>query len=216
MLTRFASALDAGAIYGPFPNGSHSWEIRGARVIPVVTSIWPWLGPVKRGQFRTALAAFNNALTTQRAKSLTFVEPSGATSMDRFGLAWAAGLFDGDGSTCNRTRHLKDGVTSCGIKASVSQSGPEGVPEVLERFRAVVGFGHIYGPGRWRNSTEPGFDWTAQAYRDVRQLRRLLGPLVGPVKLAQMDEAIARFERSPHRRMSAFRSEGGLTAPGCA
>ena len=49
------------------------------------------------------------------------------------------------------------------MKASVSQGGLTGVPEVLERFQAAVGLGQIYGPIRWRNATEPGFEWTIQA-----------------------------------------------------
>ena len=206
VLTRFKAAVGCGAIYGPWPNGSHVWELRGPSAIQVLTLMWPWLGRVKREQLCSALTAYNDALHTPRARDLTFVEPLvRVEDLARFGPAWAAGLFDGDGSTSNSIRHLKGGVVSCGVKASVSQSGPTGVPEVLERFRSVVGLGQIYGPIRWRNANEPGFEWTIQAYRDVRQLREVLDRLIGPAKAAQMDQALRAFERSPHRRKSALR-----------
>lgn len=205
VLLRFRSAVASGAIYGPFPNGSHTWHLRGAAIIPVIALMWPWLGPVKRGQFDAALGAYNNASTSGRGRDLEFEQPVVQSDVvASHGFAWAAGLFDGDGSTCNSIRHLKGGVISCGIKASVSQGGPTGVPEVLERFQSVVGFGRIY-PSIWRNAVDPGYDWTVQAYRDVRRLRDLVGPFVGPIKAAQMDQALVRFEQSPHRRKAAFR-----------
>ena len=103
-------------------------------------------------------------------------------NLARFDSAWAPGFFQGDGSTSNSIEHLKGGIVSCTVTASVSQSGPTGVPEVLERFRSVVGLGQIYGPIRWRNANEPGFEWTIQAYRDVPQFRAVLRRFMGPVK----------------------------------
>jgi len=204
VLTRFQTVAAAGDIYGPWPNGSHVWEARGAAAVQVMILIWPWLGEVKREQFRAAIARYNDAARTPRAMRTQYVAPSSRTCSTTHLIAWAAGLFDGDGSTTNSVRRLKGEVVSAGIKASVSQSGPEGIPEVLERFASAVGFGAIYGPVRWRNATEPGFEWTVQAYRDVRRLREAIGPFVGPVKAAQLDGALATFEASPHRRLSAF------------
>ena len=90
VLTRFQAAVGDGAIYGPWPNGSHVWELRGPPAVRVLTSIWPWLGPVKRKQFCSSLAAYNHALQTPRARALTFVEPQFRVEDDVaiLGLAW--------------------------------------------------------------------------------------------------------------------------------
>ena len=67
--------------------------------------------------------------------------------MSEIELAWAAGLFDGEG-TISLVTHRKKRKTKTyeykQVHVLVSQSGS---PEVLERFqRAVGGLGKIYGP----------------------------------------------------------------------
>jgi hypothetical protein len=90
----------------------------------------------------------------------------------------------------SRPRYLRAGRTG-------SQKSFSDFNVLLDSARSTAAAGET--------PTEPGFDWTIQAYRDVRCLRELLGPLLGPVKVAQMDLALVRFEKSPHRRRSGFR-----------
>jgi hypothetical protein len=62
-------------------------------------------------------------------------------------LAWAAGLFDGEG--CTSARPYPSRANSVRIFVSVSQSSHSAdlVPSVLERFqRAVGGMGSISAP----------------------------------------------------------------------
>lgn len=60
-------------------------------------------------------------------------------------LAWAAGLWDGEGSCGVYER--KDGRMRAGSQWSLRVSvGQHHDPEVLHRFRAIVGVGKVYGP----------------------------------------------------------------------
>lgn len=66
--------------------------------------------------------------------------PSTRPQLDRVELAWAAGFFDGEGSTFVASRGHYPVI-------GISQSDDDGVPAVLDRFRAAVGgYGHINGP----------------------------------------------------------------------
>lgn len=61
-------------------------------------------------------------------------------------LAWAAGFYDGEGSTSVATVKQSSGKTYRYIKMSVSQNERE----PLERFMAAVGEGKIVGPYKGR------------------------------------------------------------------
>ena len=59
-------------------------------------------------------------------------------------FAWAAGLFDGEGST---STYVPKGKTYPRRQMAVSQGGlPAQVPAVLTRFKGIVGVGNITGP----------------------------------------------------------------------
>lgn len=70
-------------------------------------------------------------------------------------LAWAAGIFDGEGTvtwTNGRTRKT--------LRLSVAQSGS---PEIPERFQKAVGLGSVHGPyGPYGTHTrQPQYQWNA-------------------------------------------------------
>ena len=95
-------------------------------------------------------------------------------SIDPIALAWAAGFFDGEGSTFVWQRRDRCGYVRLGI--AVPQSDHNGVPEVLVRFQAaMLGMGTIGTPNEdgtylWRPN---GFMETqsTSARRWVRQAR---------------------------------------------
>lgn len=114
-------------------------------------------------------------------------------------LAWAAGLFDGEGSTTCAgawdTPHV-----------SVPQAGTEdGPPEVLTRFKRVFSTGSINGP---KPPQKPGYkpQWTYQAtgIRAIEVLNRLW-PHLGAVKRRQAELALERYRThpTPHARIAA-------------
>jgi hypothetical protein len=95
-------------------------------------------------------------------------------------LAWAAGVFDGDGSVCGyvpRRRHART------VQVTVYQA----TTPVLERFRrAMDGHGGIYGPYRGRL-----YHWTTKRHDAVTLVCRRLWPRLSSEKRAQMRAAVA-------------------------
>ena len=57
--------------------------------------------------------------------------------MESHDFAWAAGFFDGEGWVNRKKR---------GVQSRINQAGLDGVPEVLVKFRRIVGVGRIKGP----------------------------------------------------------------------
>lgn len=64
-------------------------------------------------------------------------------------FAWAAGLFDAEGSVYTWLQAVgRAGQQRVQRQMDMSQSSEAGVPEVLTRFREVIGRGHLRGPVR--------------------------------------------------------------------
>ncbi|MDQ6858875.1 MAG: hypothetical protein M3Z65_07770 [Chloroflexota bacterium] len=109
------------------------------------------------------------------------------------GLAWAAGLFDGEGSV---------GLTGDPHRPSVwmelSQASAAAVPDVLERFRAVVGVGRISGPrvvpSPW--SKLPQYRWEAARFPDVERVAQMLYPYADVVKRERMFNSVDHVRRA--------------------
>ncbi len=69
--------------------------------------------------------------------------PNVPQPLDQELLAWAAGFFDGEGTTIARTDKRRPGYFQ--LDVSVPQAGRSGIPAVLTRFRrAMLGVGKIY------------------------------------------------------------------------
>jgi hypothetical protein len=142
------------------------------------------------------------------------------SSFDPLQIAWAAGFFDGEGSTIayfpnKKSRYLR-------VQATVPQSGHGEVPEVLHRFRgAMLGMGKIVGPN------EDGiYVWRTRGFEETQAAIALLWRHLGPVKRAQAAAAIgevldgyrsgrlkARGSRRPRNDHIAHSATGSATAP---
>lgn len=94
-------------------------------------------------------------------------------------LAWAAGVFDGDGTACGYVpRQRRSRV----VQMTVYQA----TTPVLERFRsAVSGHGGIHGPYRGRL-----YHWTTKRREAVRLLCTTLSPFIGDEKREQLRAAV--------------------------
>jgi hypothetical protein len=101
-------------------------------------------------------------------------------------LAWAAGFFDGEGSTYLGTvSHRKDWN-----RLTLGVSQVELVP--LERFRAAVGLGRITGPylnGKYRGTAKPIWKWTCSGF-PAKAVLKLLWLHLTDVKRAQAQRAM--------------------------
>jgi hypothetical protein len=104
-------------------------------------------------------------------------------------LAWAAGVYDGEGSA---STYLPKRRKSRVRQIAVYQSGDEIPPPLLFRFRAAVGdIGLIHGPARGSL-----YQWHSKRHVVVDAVSELLWPWIGEVKRAQLRKAAAEVDRT--------------------
>ncbi|TMC34403.1 MAG: hypothetical protein E6J24_06480 [Chloroflexi bacterium] len=116
------------------------------------------------------------------------VLPSGIPEpLNRELLAWAAGFFDGEGSTIARSDRRRPNYYQ--LELSVPQRGPDGIPEVLVKFqRAMLGMGTI----SLRNKGEM-YKWVTRGRVASQIGLALMWPWLGPVKRVQAQIAVDRI-----------------------
>jgi hypothetical protein len=90
-------------------------------------------------------------------------------------IAWAAGLFDGEGSITHRDRDLQTSLKDTDV-------------ELVTRFDAIVGRGRVYGPyehsGRDGFVRKPYWMWTAQGDA-AHEVVEILAPWLSRRRLEQ-------------------------------
>lgn len=111
-------------------------------------------------------------------------------------LAWAAGLFDGEGHTSfrKRSRNVQTGgrqVYSTHI-FDVRQIDRR----VLERFAAAVGLGRVYGPYKPKNG-RPVWAFAVANFEDVQAISAMLWKWLSPVKRQQITEMLTLSRNAP-------------------
>jgi len=120
-------------------------------------------------------------------------------------LAWAAGLYDGEGSAhASVHRRIWEGRDHNHrlIQCQVGQAHRE----VLDRFRDAVGVGGIRGPYDKGAARSPMFYWKVGSMWETRHVYELLKPYLGTVKIAQFERALAIYDDMPLiRRKTADR-----------
>ena len=181
VLIRFRDAVGVGRVAGPkIEEGRQPlyWWIASSRPDVARTGelIGPWLSNEKRDQFSGAVG-------------LRF----DTRSLDSF--SWAAGLFDAEGCVSLSKHRTHAGYKV--IDAAVTQGGPSGIPQELQRFGSLLGIGHNYGPYEQDGANEPVYRWRAQTLDGVRRVLHLLLPRLGEVKRQQAFEAIAIVDGQP-------------------
>jgi len=95
-------------------------------------------------------------------------------------LAWAAGFFDGEGWANRKER---------GVQSRINQADPDGVPDVLRKFRRIVGVGRIKGP-LIMEGKQPLYYWEATSRPDIARVAELIGPWLCPVKRAEFKRTL--------------------------
>jgi hypothetical protein len=112
-------------------------------------------------------------------------------------LAWAAGFFDGEGSTTTGKHVNARGITKFYIRMTMEQAGDNpDPPQVLTRFRAAVKGGTIHGPyqsSRTAFVRRPMWGWRASG-SEVYRILNLLLPYMGEVKIQQANRAIDKVD----------------------
>lgn len=182
VLTRFQGALGFGVIQGPdMVDGReplYRWVVsRRAEVSAVLAYLRPWLGEVKRRQLCEVLGSSDGVADDLRDQPETE------------GIAWAAGLWDGEGCVSRMAHRSHDGYFI--LEASITQSSECGVPEVLERFRSVVQAGKIYGPYDAGPERQPVYRWKLVRTAEIHRVMALLGLQIGVAKRVQAARHLA-------------------------
>jgi len=99
--------------------------------------------------------------------------------------AWAAGFFDGEGSTFAKNETRRPDYWQ--LQVAVPQSGDGAIPAVLTRFRiAALGTGRIDAP-----NNEGVYAWRARGRVDAELTLALMWPYLGQVKRAQALSALS-------------------------
>lgn len=188
VLIRFQRIVGLGRIRGPqLSEGReplYQWTVSSrADVLTTYRALAPWLGPVKRDQFVAVLG-------THSAEVLALHV---ASADER--LAWAAGLFDGEGSTYLDKHKTHSGFYR--LEAAITQSDCKGTPFVLVEFRRIFQIGTIYGPYDAGPGRDPVYRWKAHRAPQVIAMIQQLRPNLGSVKREQADAAVAVVTAQP-------------------
>lgn len=105
-------------------------------------------------------------------------------------LAWAAGLFDGEGSVFV-SRTVKRGRAHVRLMAGLQMT----TEDVVHRFSAAVGIGAVRGPYfNGKIAWKPKWGWYAGSDGDVRNAMLLLWPWLSAPKKEQASRAFAARE----------------------
>ena len=94
--------------------------------------------------------------------------------------AWAAGLFEGEGSITWHTRNTKPGV-----RLTLKMTDED----TVRRFASIAGEGQVYGPytDKGRPHQKPHWEWAA-VRASARRVAEWLIPLLGPRRRARWEE----------------------------
>lgn len=110
-------------------------------------------------------------------------------------FAWAAGLFDAEGSVS-----LSDHRTHPGhkvIESAVTQGSTRDVPEELSRSLRLVKIGYVNGPYEQEGANELVYRWRLHRADDIRIVVHLLDPWLGAVKRLQARHALRIIDDQP-------------------
>ena len=183
VLIRFRDIVAEGNVTGPYRGYLFYWKTtRKDAIDEIALSLWPYLSSEKRLQFEAMTLAAGRRLPR-------LPDPS---RLVRTELAWAAGLFDGEGCAS-----VAGAAARRYVQLEIPQSSVGGVPETLERFRAAVGAGWLRGPYPPRSpwSRLPQYRWTLGARAEVGQVLSLMWPHLSAVKRDQVARCMSLVGR---------------------
>ena len=185
VLTRFKNIVGVGNVTGPY-EGLYYWKTTRKDAVDLVGALlWPYLSGVKRRQFAAA------AIRMQHAVPGSLDDSHGR----RFESAWAAGLFDGEGSF---GAYARAGMRPSwrGVTMEIPQASATGVPEALLRFRAAVGVGNVSGPRIVRSpwTRLPQYRWQATGRHVCSSAIKVIWPWLSEVKCGEIRAALQHLD----------------------
>lgn len=122
------------------------------------------------------------------------MEESEAFTPDQLELAWAAGLFDGEGYISFRYQSNGSGRLFRRIEIQITQIDTF----VLERFARAVGHGKVHGPlADQRGRRNPCYKLNIAGYPSVWETWVRILPYLSPIKIEQGHRAFTLYRDSP-------------------
>lgn len=124
-------------------------------------------------------------------------------------LAWAAGLFDGEGwigaQVQSKRHHLRH------LRVAISMN----TPDVLHRFHAVIGLGNVIGPHS-AGRKNPIWKWQVNTFEQSQAVVAFLWRWLSEPKRIQssraMNEMIENYRGRENRYFKKFCKHGHLMA----
>ena len=111
-------------------------------------------------------------------------------------LAWAAGLFDGEGSFTLHTAH-QGSVYPIASMHQVDRY-------VLDRFRDAVDTGKVYGPYAPHGlGNKPMYEWLSHGESKFRKVFLSLRPWLSPIKVAQAELVLEKYSNNTDNRRTS-------------
>lgn len=99
-------------------------------------------------------------------------------------LAWAGGLFEGEGSfVCYKLPNRRDSYRVVVVMPSTDK-------DVLDTFCNVMGFGKVRGPYKPSNGNKNRYVWEVQNFRECLKAAELLYPYLHSRRSEKADELI--------------------------
>jgi hypothetical protein len=115
-------------------------------------------------------------------------------------IAWAAGLFEGEGCIeMWQRKHSAVPIPRISVKMTDR--------DVVERFTAAVGVGKVYGPYQPKRvnvkgePVKPIYVWQIVRITDIQRILGDFWPYLGQRRKAKSAETIARYYESPRRAL---------------
>ena len=116
-------------------------------------------------------------------------------------LAWAAGFFDGEGTTSGAYDTRRSGGYQ--MRMSVEQAGEDAVC-LLSRFQCAIGLGNITGP-RWKkNGVKPQYRVAIHGIRRSLLTASVLWPYLSKPKREQFFEQLLKNLHNASVRKRGF------------
>jgi hypothetical protein len=106
-------------------------------------------------------------------------------------IAWAAGLFEGEGTV--GTQETAERIR---VRFALAMTDED----VVRRFRRILGVGHVNGPNWHKGSTKPQWRWSATKRADVAIVSDLLYPFLGERRRNALERAWHAFANQPEPR----------------
>lgn len=125
---------------------------------------------------------------------------------DSHELAWAAGFFDGEGSTGTsvgaRRKQINGRLRYTGLRLTISQVDRQ----VLDRFRAAVRVGSVTGPYGNGEKRQPAYRFSTNSFENVQAVVAMLWKWLGPIKRQQAKHALVEWRNRPRLKTGRRRN----------